>query len=406
MNLRLFSSLSQAKSTLSQWQEWLFNSSTSFLFLNEQLAEHKKNEILSSIQKFLEVTPITTDPFFLVPTSGTTSVNLKIVLITKKKFLQAAQRANTFLQATMADSWLISLPLHHVAGLSILARAHLGKNDIHYWPKWNPKEFLEKLSHGNITFCSLVPTQIFDVLAENISAPKHLKRVLVGGSALSDAHYQQMLTRGWPLLKTYGMTETSAFMSFSTGDEFYQPLPGVAIRLDVNQRLAIHNDCLFEGYLVQSNETWQYQEKKLHEGYWSTEDRAEFKTATPSQFRLLGREQGMIKIKGELVNVHLLNVRLIDIAAGLGLSAPIIHYVANQRNENELFVLLSKNQDPNDYVSTFKRFNQDVLPYERIGWYIQIDDVPRTELGKIKISVLNSDSFKEAYRENRKIILD
>ena len=244
--------------------DYIFGTSESFLFLNDQLAENKKMEICAQVQFFIQDKDLFSAPYLFIPTSGTTSLQLKIVAIKKENFLNAARRVNSFLNSTSEDSWLISLPAHHVAGLSILARAFLKMNPVHYGIKWQTDEFVTRLKKKGINFCSLVPTQIFDLVEKNQEAPISLKRVLVGGSALSDAHFRQMQELGWPLLKTYGMTETAAFFSTSPGDKYYEPLPGVQISLDPTDHLAIQCDSLFDGYLIQDNDNWRFCSKVVH----------------------------------------------------------------------------------------------------------------------------------------------
>tara|TARA_B110001454_G_scaffold219136_1_gene250274 strand:- start:7776 stop:9080 length:1305 start_codon:yes stop_codon:yes gene_type:complete len=403
---------------------FIFESDTSFLFLNEQLNNDRKQEIWQQVQAFLHTSQVITEPSLLIPTSGTTSHLLKIVVLKKRNFLNAAKKANAVLNSTPSDTWLVSLPLHHVAGLSILARAYLNKNKTYYWMKWDPQIFAKNLNQLNINFCSLVPTQIFDLISKDISAPKHLKTVLVGGSALPNQYWEQMVSLGWPLLKTFGMTETAAFISTSRkSDKYYVPLPNIELTLDQNDRLAIKTDSLFDGYLIESGaphktqntedktstraiteNIWQFQPIPLQDGFWSTEDRAEL---SGNQFQILGRDQGIIKIKGELVNTQLLNQRLTDVSAemSLGNHAPILHFVPNDRDEHELFAIFTKNLDEAKQKTVIKRFNDAVLPYERIHWYILVDEIPRTDLGKIKTSSFSTDSFKESYFENRQSIL-
>ncbi|MBL7557406.1 MAG: AMP-binding protein [Bdellovibrionaceae bacterium] len=405
----------------------IFGSDESFLFLNDQLSSDRKAEVSAQVNQFLQSSNVVTSPSLLIPTSGTTSHNLKIVVLKKENFLNAAKKANAYLKTQTTDNWLVSLPLHHVAGLSILARAFLNKNKTYYWNKWDPVMFIKNINSWDISFCSLVPTQIFDLISHNVPAPRNLKTVLVGGSALPDSPWQQMKQLGWPLLKTFGMTETAAFMSTSQGDMYYDPLPGVQIKLDSNDRLVIKTDSLFDGYIIENGTPgeirtsnvgsvkgsrpenllqarWRFDPIQRIDGFWSTEDKA---TLNGKQFQILGRDQGIIKIKGELVNTQILNQKLTDVAAQIepGLPAPVVHFAPNARDEHELFAIFAKGQNEVKLKTVIKRFNELVLPYERVSWYIVVSEIPRTDLGKIKTSSFNTDSFKESYFENRQSIL-
>lgn len=388
----------------------LFSSPSAILFLNEQLSSARRENIFNQIKKFTVDQKISKEPLLLIPTSGTTSLDLKIAILTKQNFLNAAKRANQFLRATSADSWLITLPLHHVAGLSILARSYLSKGSVYYLPEWNPEVFLENLIKWKISFCSLVATQIFDLVSKKIKAPPSLKYALVGGSAIADSLFEQMKQLGWPLVKTFGMTETSAFICINAAEKYYQPLNGVSVSLDQNNNLSIKCDSLFEGYLQQNKMEWQYIPKYLNNGFWSTEDRARLiaKPGSEIGFELLGRKQGLIKIKGELVNVNLLNERLNELSTKNNLppQSLIIHFLADPRNEHELFAVFCDNRSEDVHKLVIQEFNRGVLPFERIVWYIKANQIETTELGKVKTGQFDSDHFKEIYFENRKSILD
>lgn len=407
MKLHLFNATPwiERSADITALPEHIFSSDTSFLFLNDQLNAQRRRQITEQLNQFLHSSAVLNTPSVLIPTSGTTSHLLKIVVFKKQNFLRSAKKANAYLKSGTDDKWLVSLPLHHVAGLSILARAFLNHNKTYYWAKWDPKTFIKNLNEWSIQFCSLVPTQIFDLVSQNLTAPKSLKTVLVGGSAFPDSHWQRMKQLGWPLLKTYGMTETAAFISTNLSDtDYYDPLPGIQVRLDSDNRLAIKTDSLFDGYIVQTDtEQWQFQTIRQHDGYWSTEDHA---TLKGHQFQILGRDQGLIKVKGELVNTQTLNQRLWEISEQIDATAPspILYFFPSERDGYELFAIFEKGQNEGHLKTVIKRLNEHVLPYERINWYIVVDEIPKTDLGKIKTSSFNTDSFKEIYFENRQSI--
>ena len=389
----------------------LIESATSFLFLNDQLPINRRNQIWIQLQACIAKKSYFESPCFLVPTSGTTSSDLKVVIVKKVNFLNAARKVNLFLNSTMEDSWLVSLPLHHVGGLSILARSFLETNKVFYFSKWQPDSFIKTLNDLDIAFCSLVPTQVFDLADKRVPAQLALKRVLVGGSALADSRFAIMRDLGWPLVKTYGMTETSAFICTSSGGDVYEPLPGIDFMLDSAGLLAFCCDSLFEGYLRQQADQWTFKPTELKNGFWSTEDRAivpEMAGSGSNGFKLLGRDQNMIKINGELVNLTLLNDRLSELvqAGHLPAGSVWIHFVPSERAENELVAVFSELQNEVIQKTVIQKFNQLVLPFERINWYVKVPEISRTEMGKVRLSVFNSESFKESYFENRKNILD
>lgn len=415
MILDLFDHITQNNSNAAeknylQLAETIFTSQQSILFLNTQLSPDKKHKFLEELKIFLHSSSDISEPSLLIPTSGTTSLKLKIAVIKKSCFLNAAKRANTYLHSSASDSWLAALPFYHVSGLSILARVFLNKNKVYSLSKWNPGEFVNQLTQSKISFSSLVPTQIFDIVQNSFKAPATLKTVLVGGSALTDSQFKTMIELGWPLLKTFGMTETSAFFSTAHQDSLYKPLPGVEISIDARGYLAIQSDSLFDGYIKQMDTGWVFEPKVLSNTFWSTDDHAAIVSNNENQkiFKILGRDQNLIKIKSEFVNINLLTSKLTEISANSGLppGAMAIRYFANSRNENELFAVISEKYDIPLQKKSVHRLNAEVLPFERINWYIKVPEIPKTDLGKVVTSVFSTDEFKEIYFENRKSILD
>lgn len=146
-----------------------------------------------------------------IPSSGTLSHGeLKIIALSKKALLCSAIEVNKHLQITKKDRLLSILPVYHVADLAVKVRADAsqaclvtGKD----FQKWSAKNFLTLLKKEKISVTSVVPAQIFDLVSNNLTSPKHLRLVLVGGSALSVELCYRAMSLGWPVVPTYGMTE-------------------------------------------------------------------------------------------------------------------------------------------------------------------------------------------------------
>ena len=108
-----------------------WNSENSFVFFNEK--HNKKNLFLSSIPRL----PFLKSHIWLA-TSGRTCQ--KWVALSKAAVLFSAQTVNQHLSVTSADRWGVCLPLFHVGGLSILARADLSRSSYFmYKKKWSAK---------------------------------------------------------------------------------------------------------------------------------------------------------------------------------------------------------------------------------------------------------------------------
>lgn len=157
------------------------------------------------------------DSHVFLLSSGTTSNSIfKSYAISKEAILSNAMAVNERFEITAADRWLSSLPIYHIGGLSIYARSFLCESEVvEFQEKWNPKLFTKKIIEERINYLSLVPTQLYDIVMEEISAPDCLKGVFLGGDFASRALCEKATELGWPLLITFGMTELSSQIATS-----------------------------------------------------------------------------------------------------------------------------------------------------------------------------------------------
>ncbi len=65
----------------------------------------------------------------------------KWIALSKQALLSSAQAVNQHLTISSSESWVLALPLAHVGGLVILARAHLLKQRVHVLRdhNWDPQ---------------------------------------------------------------------------------------------------------------------------------------------------------------------------------------------------------------------------------------------------------------------------
>lgn len=165
-------------------------------------------------------------------TSGSTSESVghvKLVALSKNAFLVSARSVNQHLQAKASDVWMQVLPRFHVGGLGVEVRAMLsGSQVISNFEKWSVERAHKLLLEARVTIASMVPTQVFDLVQAGLRAPPSLRAVIVGGGALNEGLYRQARKLGWPLLPSYGMTETCsqiATASLATLQSEKMPLP-------------------------------------------------------------------------------------------------------------------------------------------------------------------------------------
>jgi O-succinylbenzoic acid--CoA ligase len=154
----------------------------------------------------------------IVTTSGTTGEPRAVELTWSG--LRAVAAA---LPGEPDDRWLLALPLHHVAGLAVVARA---------WAQGLPVVF-----DGAATHVSLVPTQVRRLLAAGDDLSR-FRTVLVGGGPVPAD------VRAVPnVVATYGMTETWGGIVHDG-----RPLHGVEVFLADDAEILVRTPTIMRGY--------------------------------------------------------------------------------------------------------------------------------------------------------------
>lgn len=305
-----------------------------------------------------------------IATSGTLSSQW--IALSKKALLLSAAAVNKHLNADSTESWGLTLPLAHVGGLGIMARAYLLKQKVITLATdgWKPTALSASAWSGHLL--SLVPTQVHDLVQQKIVPPKTLRAVVVGGDRLSPELYQAALKLGWPLLPSYGLTECGSQIATAQPLEAsgkLTPLSHVKLRVDADERLWIESEVLFTGKAIVEQEEIIWAPRET--GAWATQDRAEI--ARDGSLTILGRFDSVVKVRGEKVDLNALEIEL---QTKLGTPLIIIS-LTDVRDGSALYV--ASEQD-----LSIDLINQGLLPHQKIRGVQKIATFPRTALGKIK----------------------
>lgn len=182
----------------------------------------------------------------LLFTSGSSNTP-KLASLHWSQFLANAKGSvNHFNLNSGEGCWLLSVPLFHVSGLSILFRCFSTDSSI---------AFSENLLEGHLftTHLSLVPTQLLRIAQNNTPFPK-LSSALIGGAPISETLVKLSLEKKIPLLLTYGMTEMASQITMTKFSDSLlpiqlgKPLPYREISLGPDGEILVKGDCLFNGY--------------------------------------------------------------------------------------------------------------------------------------------------------------
>lgn len=341
----------------------------------------------------------------LVATSGSEG-KAKWIALSKSALLVSARSVNAHLRVTSADRWLCALPTFHVGGIGIFARAFLGRNAVdEFSGRWRgrAREFAETCRHLGTTLTSLTPTQVFDLVAEKITAPERLRAVVVGGGRLDSDTGSAARALGWPVLASYGMTETGSQIATEPLDALDAPfsgkwlplLPGWKAELGLNGCLRVRGDALFSGVVREgpTGGNWEFVSRSQCGSEWfETSDLVKLKTRADGgiELQFLGRADDLVKKLGELISLEKLRNRFEGILRSRGLSGTIVA-LPDERTEHCLVAVVEGEQADGPLGEVVRaEFDSQVAPFERIDELAWISSLPRTELGKIAFGRLRA----------------
>lgn len=334
--------------------DWLSNES--HVLLNPRMPEEER----ARLQSFVTDLPA----HLWLSTSGTTG-SLKLTALSKQAMLASAAAVNRHLQATAADVWCCVLPTFHVGGLGIHARAFLSGARV-ITAHWDPQAFA---ALTDMTLSSLVPAQVSDLVSARLQAPRKLRAIVVGGGALAADLYNAACALGWPLLPSYGMTETCSQVATATlASPELALLDHLEARQESNGCLSFKGASLLTGYGTESG----FIDPK-EDGWFLT---ADLGSVAGRILRVEGRSGDFVKIGGESVDLARLDAILASIA---GLHAALFT-VPDPRLGHVIHLAVSHQIDADAVAAAFA---ERVHPFERPRAVHRIAEIPRTPLGKL-----------------------
>lgn len=339
-----------------------------------------------------------------VMSSGTQSVGqIKCIGLTREGILASAAEVNRHLRSTSRDRWLIALPLYHVGGFTILARAHLSGAGIFKFAKWNVEAFVHALRKEGITLCSLVPTQIHDLVSAKVSPPAELRAIVVGGGALDPELYKSARALGWPLLPSYGLTECASQVatasleslkapsasqmkssSFSV-ERFESPPFSVLQHVEIElreQRIFLRAKSLARFVMTGREDGCVTIEDPAPGGWFATEDLAEWQDGG---LKLLGRRDDVVKVLGVLVGVPQVEWDVRTFLERSGLTGDLTVLPLKHEREGSSLILITDTQDSlKEWESGLDAYNAQASGPMRVRQLCWTGAIPRSDLGKVK----------------------
>ena len=247
----------------------------------------------------------------LLFTSGSTAAP-KVVAHSLEAHIAAARASGDRTPYGPDHRWLLSLPLCHVGGLSLLFRTVVaGATLVLPEPEDDLASALVKTRPSHL---SLVATQLRDLLDDDeaTAALTGCEAVLLGGGPAPIDLIRAARDRGVALRRTYGMTEMGSQIATETSGRLL-PLRGAEAMVDAQGELLVRGVGMFEGYL-EEEELLQ----PLNHGWFATGDLAQI--AADGALEILGRRDNQFVSGGENIRPEAIEAAL----AERGITAVIV----------------------------------------------------------------------------------
>lgn len=303
----------------------------------------------------------------VVFTSGT-SGSPKGVRLTHENLVAASSGSVAHLDHDSDDTWLLAIPLGHVAGLSIVVRSAYAGGSVRLLPGFDPVSFARAL-HGDVTMVSVVPAMLRSLIDHDAGPYRGLKAVLVGGGPIPDGLLEEAAAAGMPVLPTYGMTETfgqvATLRPGAPVERKAHPLPGVDLRIEKDRRIAVRGQQVSPGYLGEPNRG---------DEWLVTNDLGEIDS--DGALRVLGRSDTVIITGGE--NVDPARVES-EIGTLEGVEEVVVSGVPDDRWGEVLVAVYAGTAEPEDLRAAMgTHLPRHMIPTR----WVTVNAIPRTPLGK------------------------
>jgi len=323
----------------------------------------------------------------LFETSGS-SGKPKWVVISKSALLASAAAVNEHLEISSSSCWGLALPLHHVGGFGIAARAFAADCRLEIFPRrWDTLAFTIWLEKCGVTHTSLVPAQIYDLVRQQLRAPSCLRVIIVGGGRLDAATGLDARALGWPVLASYGMTEAAsqiATQGLCFLKKNYQPSPIPLLRhwqarVTTKGLLEISGPALFSGYIMLEDSVSFFTPRTS--AWYLTSDRVSLEDRLLSP---LGRSDTLVKVLGELIDPDEIERELNTLANGrLAIGSYAVLAVPDARAGHLLVPVFERRVAPVTAAAVLADYARQATGLRRLQKCFWIDVIPKSPLGKI-----------------------
>jgi O-succinylbenzoic acid--CoA ligase len=329
-------------------------------------------------------------------TSGSTGTP-KIVPIKRRQVFFATEASANNFKPGKNKYWLLCLPLNHVGGISIILRTILYGSAIYRLDSFDTDTIRNLLSSNrDFEVASMVPTMLINLMDDtHFQTHPGFKAILLGGGPISAELIEWAVTRGIPIVTSYGMTETFAQIAANpilSPSGVYLPKNSVGhlfspnmieIRDDKNKPLPnresgqiwLKGPQVFDGYLAKELNHDVFDEH----GWFNTGDYGYLNYR--KQLYIETRRMDLIVTGGENVNPSEVE-QAIETFPGISRSAVV--GVQDKKWGQRVVAFYTTEKEQIDELELKSYLKEKLLSFQVPKEFIHKSEIPVTSLDKIK----------------------
>lgn len=316
-------------------------------------------------------------PLAVVFTSGTSGFP-KGVILSRAAFVASARASAAQLGWHPDDRWLLALPPAHVGGLSVFTRCLLARRTVVLGDGLGPDDLLAWMTAAGVTLASVVPPMLQRLVGAG-DPPALMRAVLVGGGRCPGPLLRRARERGWPVLATYGLSETCSQVATQAPgtiehpeDSSAPPLPGVQLRIQ-DGRVQVRGDMLMSGYYPRG----LHHDPFTPDGFLKTADLGALDAR--GRLSVVGRADAVIVTGGENVAPEEVEMALLRVQA---VAAALVFGVEDEpwgQVVAALVVPAGADQVPDDAL---REALATLAPFKRPRLLAWVEELPLNAVGK------------------------
>ncbi len=342
-------------------------------------------------------------------TSGTTA-SPKIVPLKRSQMYAAANSSAKNLRPEPNHLWLLCLPLNHIGGISIILRTLIYGTGIYRSDSFNEYAIKDLLSvHPKIQAVSLVPTMLDRLLKQpDFNIHKNFKAILLGGGPSTKHSLLNCISKGIPIISSYGMTETCAQI---VANSILSPLEKQTLLSSVGKPLA-HNRIQIrdeQGNTLTENKSGLIWLKgpQVFDGYFNDKNNDSFfdkdgwfKTGDFGRINSAGylfienRRTDLIVSGGENINPFEVEETIMTINGIL--EAAIIGVDDNEWGQKVVAFVTLDDTIPFNSGELKSKLKGKIADFKLPKDVFIVDELPKTTTGKIKRQALKNLYMKSS----------